>query len=323
MKYVPLGRSGIMVSQLCFGTMGFVSRTDKAQSERLYKQAREAGINFFDTANVYSTGEVEKFLGTFMKAERSKVVVTTKGFSAMGSDPNERGSNAKNLRHALEGSLQRLNTEYVDVYFLHGFDPTTSEEEILRTLEGFITSGKVLTLGVSNYSAYQTMKINAKAHTLGLPQINVLQPMYSLAKRVAEVEILPMAQEENLGVISYSPLGGGLLTGRYSKSKPAEGRLVENPMYTNRYKEESYFTLAKKFSNYAKKLGVPEAILATAWVLHNDAITAPIIGPTKEEYLHLSLKALEFEITSEIAACLDEIAPPPPPANDRSEVNWS
>ena len=312
-----------MVSQLCFGTMGFVSRTDYAHSERLYKQARSAGINFFDSANIYSLGEAEKFLGAFIKEERSKVVVTTKGYSPMGSDPNERGSNAKNLRHALENSLKRLNTEYVDVYFLHGFDPTTNEEEILRTLEGFISSGKVLTLGVSNYSAYQTMRINTKAQVLGLPQINVLQPMYSLAKRIAEVEILPMAKEENLGVISYSPLGAGLLTGRYSTDKQAAGRLVENPMYTKRYKEQTYFTLATNFSAYAKELGVPEALLATAWVLHHKTITAPIIGPTKEEYLDLSLKALEFEITSEIAAALDELAPPPPPANDRSEVNWS
>ncbi len=145
--------------------------------------------------------------------------------------------------------------------------------------------------------------------------------MYSLAKRTAEIEILPMAKGEKMGVISYSPLGGGLLTGRYSHAnKPSVGRLVENPMYTKRYQEEQYFTLAKAFSHYANTLGVEEATLATAWVLSNDAVTAPIIGPTSEEQLSLSLKALEFELTEEIAKNLDKIAPPPPPAHDRSEV---
>lgn len=321
MNYKPLGKSGILVSQLCFGTMGFVSRADRSTSHRLYSKAREAGINFFDTANVYSNGEVESYLGSFIKDERSDVVISTKGFGAMGDGPNDRGSNAKSLRLALETSLRRLGTDYVDIYFLHQYDPTVAEEEILRTLERFVSSGKVLTLGVSNYSSYQTMSLNAKATQLGLPKISVLQPMYSLAKRTAEIEILPMAKGEKMGVISYSPLGGGLLTGRYSHAnKPSVGRLVENPMYTKRYQEEQYFTLAKAFSHYANTLGVEEATLATAWVLSNDAVTAPIIGPTSEEQLSLSLKALEFELTEEIAKNLDKIAPPPPPAHDRSEV---
>jgi len=322
MKYKPLGRSGIMVSELCFGTMGFVSRTDRSSSERLYRKAREAGITFFDTANIYSDGEVEEYLGSFIRDERSEVVIATKGFGAMGSGPNDKGSNAKSLRLALEGSLKRLKTDYVDIYFLHQYDPLVAEEELLRTLERFVTSGKVLSLGVSNYSAYQTMKLNAAAARLGLPRIDVLQPMYSLAKRICEIEILPMAKGEGLGVISYSPLGAGLLTGRYShEDKPATGRLVENPMYTKRYLEERYFTLAKEFSAFAGSLGVEEATLATAWVLANEAITAPIIGSTNEDHLRLSLKALDFEITKEIATRLDEIAPPPPPAHDRSEVD--
>ncbi|MGE4584121.1 MAG: aldo/keto reductase [Sphaerochaeta sp.] len=323
MQYKSLGKTGIKVSQLCFGTMSFGSRADEAQSQAMYHMCREQGINFFDCANVYQKGIAEEYLGRCIASERDKVVITTKAFSPMSDEVNDRGSSAKNLRHSLERSLKRLGTDYVDLFFIHGFDPTVAEEELLRTLQNFVQEGKVLALGVSNYAAYQVERLLWTSYLKNLVPIHCIQPMYNIAKRQAEVELLPMAQKEALGVITYSPLGGGLLSGKYKDGfGVTAGRLVENEKYKMRYNGMFYERLAKEFSVLSTRYQVAEATLAVAWVMHHQAVTAPIIGAANTQQLAPSLNAISFTPDDTLLKAIDDISPPPPVATDRSEERF-
>ncbi len=317
--YKPLGRTGIEVSELCFGTMSFGGRADKTTSKEMYLACRERGINFFDSANVYQKGVAEEYLGEFIRDERHSVVITTKGGSAMADGPNGKGSSRKHLTHALHESLRRLQTDYIDLYFIHHYDPLTPLEEVLRTLDDFVSQGKILSVGVSNYAAWQIATMQGIGNLHALTSVHCIQPMYNIAKRQAEVELLPLAQEENLGVISYSPLGGGLLTGRYGQNAQPVGRLVENKTYKARYEGDFYQQVATGFTNLAQERGLSPVSLAVAWVAANPAITAPIIGAATVEQLQGSLSSLEVELDEQIMAAIDGISAPPPPATDRSE----
>ncbi len=319
MQYKPLGKTGIQVSELCFGTMSFGGRADKATSKEMYRACRERGINFFDSANVYQKGVAEEYLGEFIRDERHSVVITTKGGSPMSTAPNGSGCGRKHLAQSLHDSLKRLQTDYVDLYFIHRFDPMTPFEEVLRTLDDFVSQGKVLSVGLSNHAAWQIAKMQGVGKLHNLTSLHCIQPMYNIAKRQAEVEILPLAQEENLGVISYSPLGGGLLTGRYVEGSKPFGRLVENERYQMRYGGEFYKTLATNFTLLAKERGLSPVSLAVAWVASNPAITAPIIGAANVGQLKDSLASLEVEMDETLKVAIDAISPPPPPATDRSE----
>lgn len=321
MQYTYLGSTGMEVSRLCFGTMAFGGRADKATSQAMYSACREAGINFFDCANVYQKGVAEEYLGEFMAGERDKVVITTKGTSVMANEPNQRGSGRKHLSRSLEASLRRLKTDYIDLYFIHHFDSHTALEEIMRTLDLFISQGKVLSVGVSNFAAWQVEKSLRIADVKGLTPIHCLEPMYNIVKRQAEVEILPMAKAEGLGVITYSPLGGGLLTGRYNTADSQRaGRLVDNPTYRTRYGGDWYLEAAANVVELAKHKDVHPASLALAWVASHPAVTAPIIGAADLEQLKPALVALDVVMDGETLAEIDRFSPPPPPANDRSEV---
>ncbi len=320
MEYRPLGTSGIMISRLCFGTMSFAGRADKKESERLYRLARERGINFFDCANVYQYGESERFLGSLIKEERSKVVITTKAHSAMSSDPNDRGCSAKNLTQSLHSSLQRLGTEYIDLFILHGYDAATSPEEILSTMQTFIHQGKILRFGVSNWSAWQTQRLISLAEQRQLPRVQAIQPMYNLTKRTAEIEILPMAEANQIAAMTYSPLGGGLLVGRHSSTAPSPSvRLTENPAYITRYGGAFYDEVSQGFIALANELQIHPATLAVRWTLANPAVTSSILGAANTEQLLPSLAAIEEPLTEEVLTALDAISPPPPPAHDRTE----
>lgn len=320
MEYKSLGRTGIKVSELCFGTMSFGGRADKSESEKMYKTCREAGINFFDCADVYQKGVAESYLGEFISQERDKVVITTKTYGAMGDDVNEKGLNAKHIRLGVEASLKRLNTDYVDVLFLHHFDPTVREEETLRAVDRLVSEGKVLSLGVSNFAAYQVERMLHVSAINQFAPISVIQPMFNIAKRMAEVELLPMAAYEGLGVITYSPLGGGLLTGRYKDGySNASGRLVENQNYNKRYGGQFYEQVAREYSELCSKWGINEATLAVAWVMAHKQVTAPIIGAAHTEHLKQSLQAVSLTLEPELLKAIDAISPPPPPATDRSE----
>ncbi len=320
MIYKFLGRTGVKVSSLCFGTMSFGGDADKDTSAAMFRRCRETGINFFDCANVYQSGRAEEILGELIAPCRDEVVITSKVYFPMGDDVNARGASRRHIMQAVEGSLRRLQTDYIDLYFLHRFDDFTPLDESLRALDDLVTQGKVLYIGASNFAAWQAAKALGISAKESWARFECLQPMYNLVKRQAEVEILPLALAENVGVISYSPLGGGLLTGKYSPDqRPPAGRLVENPMYQTRYAADWIYEVAGQFSALARERGFEPAALAVAWVAGHPAITAPIIGARNLEQLEGSLKALEIDMTPELRAEISALSPEPPPATDRNE----
>lgn len=320
MEYRFLGNAGVRVSELCYGTMSFGGDADADTSQQLYTACRDAGVNFFDCANVYAGGESERILGKLMSSERNELVITSKVYFPTSDGPNSRGSTRYHIVRAVEDSLRRLNTDRIDLYFLHRFDEVTPLEESLRALEDLVRSGKVLYLGASNFAAWQVAQANGIAALHGWAPIACLQPMYNLVKRQAEVEILPMAQSEKLGVISYSPLGGGLLSGKYSKShKPEAGRLVENEMYQTRYGGTGVLEAAEEFTSLAKELGVHPASLALRWVSTHPGITAPIAGARNTGQLAAALASVDIDMDEELRARISDLTPTPPPATDRSE----
>jgi aryl-alcohol dehydrogenase-like predicted oxidoreductase len=320
MEYRFLGNTGVKVSELCFGTMSFGGDADESASAAMFHRCREAGINFFDCANVYQRGRAEEILGELIADCRDQVVITSKVYFPMGDDVNAGGSNRYHIMNAVEGSLRRLNTDRIDLYFLHRFDATTPLEESLRAFDDLVKQGKVLYLGASNFAAWQIAKGLGLSALHGLACFQCIQPMYNLVKRQAEVEILPMAQAENLGVTPYSPLGGGLLSGKYAAGKaPDTGRLIENEMYQIRYGEEWVQEAARRFSEFANERGYDPVSLAIAWVGGHPAVTAPIIGARNVEQLEGSLASLDIEMTAELWNEVAALTPEPPPATDRSE----
>jgi aryl-alcohol dehydrogenase-like predicted oxidoreductase len=320
MDYKGLGNTGVRVSQLCLGTMSFGKEADEAEAKRMFSACRELGINFFDCANGYNAGRAEEILGRLMKSERDELVITSKCFVPMGEDVNARGGNRRHIALAVDASLKRLGTDRIDVLFMHRWDPVVPIEETLRALEKLISDGKVLYLGASNYSAWQVAKALGISARNGWPRFEVLQPMYSLVKRQVESEILPLAHEETLGVITYSPVGGGLLSGKYGPGRrPDAGRLIENPQYTRRYREEWAFETAAAITARAEALGVHPVSLAVAWVAAHPDVTCPIVGGRSLEQLGPSLDALKLDMTPELRDELSALSRTPPPATDRLE----
>ena len=242
MQYNTLGRTGVKVSSLCYGTMAFGGDADEATSGQMYRYCRELGINFFDTANVYSNGRSEEILGRLIQGERDELVITSKVCGAMGDGPNDRGLSRRHIVQAVEASLRRLQTDRLDLYFVHNFDEDTPMEETLAALDDLVRGGKILYPAVSNWAAWQIAKALGHCAREGLAPFACIQPMYSLAKRQVEVEILPLARSEGLGVITYSPLGGGLLTGKYGIDKrPERGRLLQQDNYIKRYANPVFY----------------------------------------------------------------------------------
>ena len=320
MRYKLLGKTGVEVSELCMGTMAFGGDADKKESAKMFNRCREAGINIFDCANVYEKGRSEKILGELIADSRDELIITSKVYFPMGEDMNARGGSRKHIMAALHNSLKRLNTDFIDIYFLHRFDDCTPLEETLRALEDLVTSGKVLYLGASNYAAWQVAKGLGISNKNGWSRFECIQPMYNLVKRQAEVEILPMAISENISVFSYSPLGGGLLTGKYAGGqRPKTSRLVKNKMYAERYRDPSLFQTAEALQVLAEEEGFSPISLALAWVNSHPAITAPIIGGRNAEQLKPSLGSVNIKMTDELRNRISELSPEPPPATDRNE----
>ena len=318
--YRYLGATGVKVSPLCFGTMSFGGIADEAMSARMFRRCRAVGINFFDCANVYEDGRSEEILGDLIADCRDQVVLTSKVYFPMGDDPNARGASRYHIVRAVEGSLRRLGTDYIDLYFVHRFDEQTALAETLRALDDLVRQGKVLYLGASNYAAWQVMKALGISRREGLERFQVIQPMYNLVKRQAEVELLPMAQAEHLAVTPYSPLGGGLLTGKYGVEKqPEAGRLTSNKMYQTRYGDRINYEVAERFTAFAREHGFDPVSLAVAWVEAHPAVTAPIIGARNVEQLAGSLGALDLDMTPDLRDAISALAPTPPPATDRTE----
>ena len=320
MEYKLLGNTGVKVSTLCFGTMSFGSDADEKTSAAMFNRCRDVGINFFDCANVYAGGRSEEILGDLIADCRDELVITSKFGFSMGGAPNQRGGSRRNVMASIEASLKRLNTDRLDFYFIHGFDPNTPLETTLRAFDDLVGQGKILYPAVSNFAAWQIAKALGISAKEGWARFECIQPMYSLVKRQAEAEILPLAQSENLGVISYSPLSAGLLAGKYGVSRrPASGRIVENPKMQTRYSTPWYYQTADKFVALAQEKGHHPVSLAVAWVAAHPAITAPIIGARNLTQLEASLKSLEIEMTPDLRAEISALSLDPPVATDRDE----
>jgi aryl-alcohol dehydrogenase-like predicted oxidoreductase len=320
MKYCYLGKTGIQVSTLCMGTMTFGREADKAESKAMFNCCRDAGVNFFDCANVYSQGRAETILGELIADCRAELIVTSKFGASMGTGLNDGGGSRRHLAAALEASLRRLNTDYLDLYFLHRFDEQTPLEETLRALDDVVAQGKVRYIGCSNFAAWQIAKALGVSASNGWTPFHCVQPMYNLVKRQAEVEILPLAESENLGVISYNPLGGGILSGKYGRDRRAsEGRLTENDMYGKRYRDQWRYDAAMRFTQFAAENGYHPVSLAVAWVAYHPAVTAPIMGARNAAQLKDSLKAADIELSPDLYNGICRLTPTPAPATDRSE----
>ncbi len=320
MKTVFLGRTGIKVSALCFGTMTFGAEADEAVSADLFGACREAGVNFFDCADVYAGGRSEEILGRLIKGCRSEFVVTSKVYFASGKDVNAMGASRRHIMLSVEASLRRLGTDRIDLYYIHRFDDRTPLEETLRAMDDLVRQGKVLYPAVSNFAAWQTAKALGIAAREGYAPVSCIQPMYSLVKRQAEVEILPMALSEGVGVTPYSPLAGGLLSGKYGAEKrPESGRLTVHKISQARYGGAVYFEAAERFAALARERGHHPAALAIAWVGSHPAVTAPIIGARTTDQLKACLAAADIAITTELRDAISSLSPEPPPATDRNE----
>ena len=317
MERRPLGRTGVTVSRLCLGTMAFGGHADAAESARIYAAARDAGIDFLDCADVYNGGRAEEILGRLMAHERDELVVATK--LAMGPEkPNAKGASRRRIRACVAASLRRLATDRIDLIYLHRFDPLTPLEEQLRGLEDAMRAGDVLHVGASNFAAWQVAKALGISAARGWGRFEAIQPMYNLLKRQAEVELLPMAESEGLGVMPYSPAAGGLLSGRY-RATDAAGRLTENPTYVRRYAPDWMRAAAADFAALAEARGLHPMALAVAWVAAHPAVTAPILGARSAEQLAPSLGAVEIAMTPELRAEIAALSPEPAPATDRLE----
>lgn len=320
MKYKLLGTTGIKVSELCFGTMSFGGDADAAESARIYAACRDAGINFFDCADAYSKGAAETILGKLLAGHRDEIVLTSKCFLPLGDELNARGANRRHIAHAVEASLSRLGTDRLDVLFMHRWDSDTPIEETLRALEQLVADGKVLYLGASNYAAWQVAKANGVAERRGWPRLDVIQPMYNLVKRQAESEILPMAAAERIGVITYGPVGGGLLSGKYAPgAKPDVGRLIANKEYAARYGEDWYYEVAGRFTAFCRERGLHPVSAAVAWAAAHPAVTCPIIGARDLDQLQPSLDAPGVDMTAELRDAISALSRTPPLATDRLE----
>jgi aryl-alcohol dehydrogenase-like predicted oxidoreductase len=312
-EHTHLGRTGLLVSRLCLGTMNFGPETSEEDSHSIMDRALEEGINFFDTANVYGwkkgEGVTENILGRWFAqggGRRDKVVLATKLYGTMGDWPNENKLSALNIRRACEASLRRMQTDHIDLYQMHHVDRDTPWEEIWQAMDLLVQQGKVLYVGSSNFAGWHIAKANetAKArHSLGLVSE---QSLYNLFERSIELEVLPACRDYGVGVIPWSPLGGGLLGGILRKAR--EGRSASDQV---RERLEAHRGQVEEYEAFCDELGERPSDVALAWLLHQPGVTAPITGPRTLEQLEQSLRALEVELDDKALARLDQIWPGP------------
>lgn len=301
--------SGAPAGGLTFGTMQWGGRADAAESRAIFDACRAAGIVHFDTAHLYCDGQSETLRGQFASDIRDDLIIATKvGY--------EDGAGRANILRTFDISRTRLGMDAVDLLYMHRFDDDTPLEETFETLAGLQSDGRIRYIGVSNYAAWQVMKAQAVAAKLGTA-IDVIQPMYSLVKRQAEVEIFPMAADQDIAVVPYSPLGGGLLTGKYARGEG--GRLTEDPRYEARYAQGWMHDAAAGLNAIAEREGVTAATLAVAWAARHPVGPAPIISAKSAAQLHPSLAAGDFTLSDALYAEITALVPAPAPATDRLE----
>jgi aryl-alcohol dehydrogenase-like predicted oxidoreductase len=340
MKYHLLGKSGLRVSELCLGAMTFGEEwgwgASKEECHKIFNAYVDAGGNFIDTANKYTEGTSEKYIGEFIASDRDRFVLATKYTSnTRRGDPNAGGNHRKNMIQSLEASLKRLNTDYIDLYWVHAWDPLTPIEEMMRALDDMVRAGKILYIGVSDAPAWIVSQANTLANLKGWTEFTGLQIEYSLIERTPERELLPMADALNIGVTAWSPLGGGVLTGKYNKSNREEqqqqntsssssttvvaqegnSRLEVQNEFANRVLNDRNMLIAQEVSKIAKEIGCSAAQVALNWVRQQNIMSPagknkiiPIIGARKETQIKDNLACLEFELTSEQMQRLNEVS---------------
>ncbi|HEY6038447.1 MAG TPA: aldo/keto reductase [Kofleriaceae bacterium] len=315
-----LGKTGVKVSRIALGAMSFGGDADEATASQIWRAAREAGINFIDTADVYNEGRSEEIVGRLMRGERDEIVLATKAYFPTGKDVNARGSSRYHLVRAVEASLRRLGTDRIDLFYLHRFDDATDLGETLRAVEDLVRSGKILYPACSNFAAWQVAQALGLAALHGFAPLVAVQPMYNLVKRTAEIEILPMAQQLGVAVVPYSPTGGGLLTGKYSREhRPDQGRLVAWKMYAARYSDPQMFEIAERFTALAQELGHAPVTLALAWVASHPAVTSVLAGGRNVDQLAPAFAAQTLELDPATRERISALVPAPPPATDRND----
>jgi len=311
--YRSLGASGLKVSRLWLGTMMFGDQTAEVEAAAIVGAARECGVNAIDTADVYAQGESERMVGRLIRADRSRWVLATKVANPMSEQPNDRGLSRRWITRAVDDSLRRLGTDWIDLYYMHRDDETTPVEETLATMARLIEAGKILHYGVSNLRAWRMARLVETARSMGIPPPVACQPPYSAVTRGIEVEVLPACAHYGLGAVTYSPLARGVLTGKYSPEAqpPADSRAgrADRRMMQTEWRPES-IALAQAFRDHAQARGVGAMQLAVAWVLNNRLVNGVIAGPRTLAQWHDYVAALSVEVTAEDERWVDERIPP-------------
>jgi len=304
MDYTRLGATGLKVSRLCLGCMTYGSKQwrpwilDEEESRPFIRRALELGINFFDTADMYSLGASEEVVGRALKdfAPRDRVVIATKVFNPMGDDPNQRGLSRKHIHEGIDASLRRLGTDYVDLYQIHRFDYETPIEETLAALDSVVRAGKALYIGASSMHAWQFAKMLYTSDRMGLARFVAMQNHYNLVYREEEREMMPLCREEGIGMIPWSPLARGFVTGNRRADVVETPRIASDEYAKKLYYRESDFAVVDRITEVAKRRGIPNAQVALAWVLQQPGVTAPIIGASKMSHLDDAVAALSLRL---------------------------
>src|ERR1700677_2178396 len=319
MEHARLGRTGLQVSRLCLGTMTFGLQSDESTAVAILDRAAEGGIDFLDSSDAYplggdlsTRGITEEILGRWLRGKRDRFIVATKCFAPTGPAPFDGGNSRKHIMAAVDASLRRLQTDYIDLYQLHGYDRATPIDETLGALDDLVHAGKVRYTGCSNFLTYQLVRAVGRTETLGLTRLDSVQPRYNLLFRQIEREMLPFCHEDGVGVIPYNPIAGGLLSGKHSRTAPRPegtrftlGNAAQN--YQDRYWHDREFDTVDALRKLAGQAGVSLVTLSVAWVLANQAITAPIIGASRPEQLDASLAAAQFTLDNDLKAQLDDL----------------
>jgi aryl-alcohol dehydrogenase-like predicted oxidoreductase len=320
MRYNPLGRTGLFVSELCLGTMTFgggagiwnqIGDLQQADAERLVGRALDAGINFIDTADVYSQGVSEQITGQALKnlkIARDQVVVATKVLGEMGPSPNQRGATRYHIMEGVKASLKRLQLDHIDLYQIHGFDPATPIEETVRAFDTLVQHGHVRYVGVSNWAAWQIVKALGIAHHHGLARFESLQAYYTIAGRDLEREIVPMLGSEGLGLMVWSPLAGGLLSGKYGRDQQGEAGSRRTTFDFPPVERERAWDCIDAMRPIAAQKGVSVAQIALAWLLHQRAVTTVIVGAKRVDQLDDNIAATKVNLSTEELAMLDDVS---------------
>lgn len=329
MEYRPLGRTGVQVSPLCLGAMMFGGKTSPADSAAIIDRALDAGINFIDTANVYNQGRSEEAVGEALQrnGQRQRVILATKVHGRMGDDPNAMGNTRRHIIEQCEASLRRLKTDWIDLYQVHRPQPGVPIDETLRALDDLVRAGKVRYIGSSTFAAWQLVESLWVSKEYRLERFVCEQPPYNLLDRRIERELIPMAQAYGLALIPWSPLAGGLLTGKYHRNAPPPGdsryaNLDANPMYRRRL-NDAIWDVIEPLEELAREKGTTISRLALAWCMHQPGITSPIIGPRTMAQLEDNLAALEVAITDEDRRAIDRIIRPGTHVSPYYEADWS